>query len=369
MLETMREKMLDPMLDPMLDKNTAPASPTDVKSLEFDALLAWVTERGHTRFRADQLYRWVHQKGVRDTAAMTNLPAALREHPELRLRHLHRERVLRSTDGTRKLILRTDDGLLLETVIIPMGKGRFTQCVSSQIGCKMGCTFCATAQMPKRMNLEPSEIVDQIYHARAFLDGEGQGEGVDNLVFMGMGEPLDNLEHVVRSLRILMDARGAMFGCRRITVSTVGLVPRIHTFGTLVPVNLAVSLNATTDEVRSQIMPMNRKYPIATLLDALRAYPMSPRRRITIEYVMLGGLNDTDADARRLPELLQGVRCKVNLIPFNPWPGSAFKSPEDDRVNVFRDRLLKSGIQANMRMPKGRDIQAACGMLDGNQPL
>ena len=339
------------------------ATGIDIKALELPTLTELLLERGQTRYRAQQVFRWIHHHGVRDTAAMTNVPAALRDDPELALGGLTLDGVLRSGDGTRKLLLRTASGQRLESVVIPMGRGKFTQCISSQVGCKMACDFCATAEMPVRRNLGPSEIVDQYYHARALL--AGTGEQVSNLVYMGMGEPLDNFDNVVTSLRILLDQQGAAIGQRRITVSTVGLAPRIPKFGAAVPVNLAVSLNATTDAVRDRIMPVNKAFPIARLMDALRAYPITPRRRIFVEYVMLRDVNDSDADATRLTQLLDGIGVKVNLIPFNAYPGSRYQPPPLERVHRFRDRLLKVRIQANVREPKGRDIQAACGMLDG----
>ena len=341
------------------------ASPTDLKGLTRDQLIEWVRAAGQKPYRAEQLFKWMHEKGVRSFGEMTNVPSSLVPAERAVMGGLTLEKVLRSTDGTRKMILRRATGERIESVIIPMGDDRFTQCVSSQVGCKMACAFCATARMPIRTNLETSEIVDQVYHARALM--EKDGKHVTNLVYMGMGEPLDNFDNVVNSLKILLDQKGAAFGSRRITVSTVGLAQRIIKFGEAVPVNLAVSLNATTDEQREQIMPVNKAFPISKLMETLRNYPLSPRRRIYVEYVMLGGVNDSDDDAARLPRLLKGVRAKINLIPFNPWPGSEFKSPKDERVTYFLDRLMKAGIQTNVRQPKGRDIEAACGMLDGVQ--
>lgn len=231
----------------------------------------------------------------------------------------------------------------------------------------MGCDFCATAEMSVRENLTASEIVDQIYHAREIL--AASEDRLSNLVFMGMGEPLDNFDNVVTSIRNLLSPKGAGFGHRKITVSTVGLANRIPKLGHAVPINLAVSLNATTDEQRDKLMPVNKAFPIARLLEALREFPLAPRKRIFVEYVMLGGVNDSKEDAKRLPVLLKDIPVKVNLIPFNPYPNSRFKSPTNERVRFFKDYLIKSGIQANVREPKGRDIQAACGMLDGDKPL
>ena len=342
-------------------------TPVDIKGLDRETLTELVGQKGHKPYRATQLFEWMHARGARDLEAMSNVPKDLRDPEQVTLGGLQVDDVMRSKDGTRKMLLRTAAGDRLESVIIPMGTGRWTQCVSSQIGCKMGCDFCATAEMSVRKNLTSSEIVDQIYHARSLMAEEDMQ--VNNLVFMGMGEPLDNLDNVIPALRVLLDQKGAAFGQRRITVSTVGLVPKIPLLAESVPINLAVSLNATTDELRSKLMPINRKYNLAQLLQALRDFPMAPRRRIFVEYVMLGGVNDTDEDAKRLPQLLHGVRAKINLIPFNPYPGSRFVSPTEERVAYFLDKLHKAGIQTNIREPKGRDIEAACGMLDGAQPI
>ncbi|MFT7624336.1 MAG: 23S rRNA (adenine2503-C2)-methyltransferase [Myxococcota bacterium] len=346
---------------------SALSTPLDIKSLTLPKLTTALKERGHKKYRAEQVFRWIHHTGASSFEEMTNVPKELRENPQLSLGGLELVKVLESVDGTKKLLLRTANGQMLETVVIPMGKGRLTQCVSSQIGCKMACDFCATAEMPRRQNLLTSEIVDQVYHARRLL--EPLGHKVTNLVFMGMGEPLDNFDNVVDALWILLDQKGAAFGQRRITVSTVGLAPRIGKFGEAVPVNLAVSLNATTNEQRDALMPINKAFPIEALVQALKDYPLAPRRRIYIEYVMLGGVNDTPEDAHRLPGLLKDLRVKINLIPFNPYPGSRFTSPTNEMVLYFRDYLMRNGIQTNIREPKGRDIQAACGMLDGDKPL
>jgi 23S rRNA (adenine2503-C2)-methyltransferase len=343
------------------------ATPIDLKALELDALTELLVGRGHSRFRAEQVFRWIHRHGVRRLSDMNNVPAVIREDPDFALGHLTLDGVLKSVDGTLKMLLRRANGQRLESVLIPMGRGRLTQCISSQVGCKMGCDFCATAEMTERDNLSASEIVDQVYHARQLL--ADTDEKVNNLVYMGMGEPLDNFDNVVTSIKNLLNPKGSGYGHRKITVSTVGLAPRIPKLGHAVPTNLAVSLNATTDEQRTKLMPINKAFPLAKLLDALRAFPLAPRKRIFVEYVMLGGVNDSVEDAKRLPILLKDIPVKVNLIPFNPYPGSRYESPTDERVRFFQDYLLKNGIQANVREPKGRDIQAACGMLDGNKPL
>ena len=343
------------------------AETTDIKALSYDDLESLVLERGHKKYRAEQLFRWIHEKHARDFDEMSNVPADLKDPAHYAMGGLKKLGVLSSVDGTRKFIFETESGLKIESVVIPMGGGRLTQCVSSQVGCKMACDFCATAEMPKRQNLSVSEIIDQIYHVQRALGPTG--EKVTNLVYMGMGEPLDNFNNVVTSLNLLIHNKGAAIGQRRITVSTVGLVPRIAKFGEAVSVNLAVSLNATTNEQRDKLMPVNRAHNIEKLLQALKDYPLGPRRRIYIEYVMLGGINDTDEDAKRLPRLLQGVDAKVNLIPFNPYPGSRYESTTPEQIQKFRAELSSFRIQANVREPKGRDIQAACGMLDATQPL
>jgi 23S rRNA (adenine2503-C2)-methyltransferase len=326
----------------------------------------FVRSLGERRYRAEQLFCGLHRQGVASIEDVSTLPKAFKKQLAasavvggLRLK----SRLDSAEDGSIKLVLETATGLLTETVIIPADDGRVTQCVSSQVGCKIGCTFCMTATMPLRRNLTAAEIVDQHYHALRVL--EPLGQSVTNLVFMGMGEPLDNLESVARACELLMDEKGQGFGQRRITVSTSGIVPKIAEFGDLLPVNLAVSLNATTDEVRDRIMPINRRWPIAALLDGLRAYPLAKRRRITIEYVLLRDVNDSLEDASRLVELLRGLAVKVNLIPFNPWPGAPFERPREEAVDGFCRLLSNADMSVTVRRSRGRDIGAACGMLDG----
>ena len=338
----------------------------DLKAMTRDELTAFLKEGfGESRFRGDQIFRWLHMKRARSVEAMTDLSKKLRQALTERTRvgGLELEDVRTAQDGTRKLLLRTAGGDRIESVIIPMDHS-FTQCVSSQVGCKIGCRFCLTARMPLRRNLSASEIVDQVLWAQEVM---GEGERVGNLVYMGMGEPLDNYEQVVRSLKILMDEFGANFSSRRITVSTSGVVPKLARLGADVPVNLAVSLNASDDETRTRLIPINKVWNIEALIGALHAFPLPPRRRITIEYVLLKGVNDTRADAERLVKLLRGLRCKVNLIPFNPWPGAPFERPEERDVEAFGKIVLDHGFTVTVRYSKGEDIGAACGQLDGNQ--
>ncbi|PKN56080.1 MAG: 23S rRNA (adenine(2503)-C(2))-methyltransferase RlmN [Deltaproteobacteria bacterium HGW-Deltaproteobacteria-14] len=342
----------------------APETRVDLKSLTREQLTAWVREvLGEPRFRGDQIFRWLHAKRARDLAGMTDLSKALRARLDgvARIGGLALEDVKVAQDGTQKLLFVTAAGDRLESVLIPM-EDRVTQCVSSQIGCKIGCQFCLTARMPMRRNLSAAEIVDQVLWAQEVL---GEERRVSNIVYMGMGEPLDNYDNVVASLRILMDELGAGFSSRRITVSTSGVVPKIARLGQDVQVNLAVSLNASYDAQRTSIIPINKAWDIGQLMAALRAFPLPPRRRITIEYVLLAGVNDTVDDARRLVRLLSGIYCKVNLIPFNPWPGAPYARPDNDTVEAFGAVLRDAEYTVTIRYSKGEDIGAACGQLDG----
>lgn len=350
---------------PILNPGAEPPR-VDLKSMTRAELTAYLrAELGESRFRGDQVFRWLHAKRVRSVDAMTDLSKALRGRlaDTTRVGGLALEDVMLARDGTRKLLLRTAAGDRIESVIIPM-EDRITQCVSSQVGCKIGCRFCLTARMPLRRNLAASEIVDQVLWAQEILGDEAR---VSNLVYMGMGEPLDNYDQVVRSLHILMDELGQNFSSRRITVSTSGVVPKIARLGADAPVNLAVSLNATTDEQRTAVIPINKVWNIAALMAALRAFPLAARRRITIEYVLLAGVNDREEDARRLTRLLAGLRCKVNLIPFNPWPGAPYDRPSEEAVDAFGAILRDASYVVTIRYSKGEDIGAACGQLDGDQ--
>ncbi|MCA9526331.1 MAG: 23S rRNA (adenine(2503)-C(2))-methyltransferase RlmN [Myxococcales bacterium] len=331
------------------------------------ALRERVTALGLPRYRADQIFKWVFQKGIRDFDAMTDLPKALRQtlaDDGWTIGRVTLERVAVSVDGTRKLVIRLQDGGAVESVLIPMGEGRFTQCLSSQLGCALDCKFCFTGTLGLSRHLTAGEIVDQVLVARGAVP---EGAVVDHLVFMGMGEPLHNFDHVVASLGPLTDPDGPGYSPRRITISTSGLVPQIDALGQVAPVNLAISLNATTDEVRERIMPINKRYPIAELIAALRRYPLPPRRKLTVEYVLLGGVNDTDADAQRLGDLLRGLSVRINLIPWNPFQGPGFARPADDRVRAFHQHLDRRGYTVTVRGTKGIDIDAACGQL-GERP-
>jgi 23S rRNA (adenine2503-C2)-methyltransferase len=343
---------------------TAPAAARDLRALLPDELLAWVKAAGAPAYRAEQIFRWLHGHGVESLDAMSNVPPALRaaleqDHP---LTPLVQAVVQTAHDGTRKLGFRTHDGRAIESVLIPdedIARNKLTLCISSQVGCAIDCQFCATATLGFGRNLGAGEIVAQVYRAAALA-----GRRPTNLVFMGMGEPLHNFDNVVRALALLEHPWGAGFSPRRLTVSTAGLVPGIEKLGALKPApNLAISLNATTDEVRTRIMPINKKWPISALLDAARRFPLSHGRRVTFEYVLLAGVNDSDADADRLPRLLRGIPAKVNLIPWNPFNGPEFQRPSAERIRTFQERLRLADVAVYIRSPRGDDIDAACGQL------
>jgi len=332
------------------------------------ALAAELASFGAEPFRARQLWHWIYHRGATDFAAMTSLSKAFRQ--ELATRYMVDRptvsRALTSIDGTRKWLLRFPDGQEVETVYIPEEE-RGTLCVSSQVGCTLSCTFCHTGTQRLVRNLTAAEIVAQIMIARDAL-GEWPSPSSDrqvtNIVLMGMGEPLFNYDNVAEALKIIMDPEGLSISRRKITLSTAGVVPAIRRCGAELAVNLAVSLHAVRDGVRDRLVPLNRKYPIAELLDACRTYPgASNARRITFEYVMLNGVNDSLADARELVRLLAGIPAKVNLIPFNPWPGAPFECSSEAAIAAFSDIVFTAGYSAPVRTPRGRDILAACGQL------
>ena len=323
---------------------------------------ALMKELGQPDYRGRQVFQWVHARRALRMEAMTNLPWAVRAALASRARVSRPEiaRSQRSLDGTRKYLLRLADGEEIESVLIP-DDSRLTACISTQVGCPLACRFCLTGLMDLRRNLRAGEIVGQILALQDHLD---EGERISNIVLMGMGEPLLNFPQVERALRILCEKRGANFSPRRITLSTVGHVPGIQKLAASgLNVNLAVSLSATTDEVRDQIMPINRRWPIGELLKACRAYPLPNRRRLTFEYVMLDRVNDSPQDAKRLVSLLRGIRCKVNLIPFNTAPDLPDRPSPRKQVEAFQQILHDAGFTATIRESRGWDISAACGML------
>jgi len=332
-----------------------------------DRLRETLAALGEPKYRADQVYKWIFARGVRDFDAMTDVPKALRQklvEGGYTIGRVYVERVRESVDGTRKVQFRLSDGAAIESVLIPMPGGVFTQCVSSQVGCAMDCQFCYTGKLGLSRHLTAGEIVDQVVTARAAVPPEGR---IDHVVYMGMGEPLHNFDAVAESIGSLCDKDGVALSHKRITVSTSGLVPQIDKLGQTAPVNLAISLNATTNEVRDRVMPVNKRWPIETLLESVRKYPLPPRRKLTFEYVLLSGVNDSDEDARRLLKLLRGMPARVNLIPWNPFSGPAYERPSDERVRAFQRILLNRGLTATVRVTKGLDIDAACGQL-GERP-
>ncbi len=327
-------------------------------------------EPKQAKLRAKQLWHWIYNRGAGDFEGMTDI--AKTQRPWLTERFaISRPEVVEaqvSSDGTRKWLLRTRDGNDYEMVFIP-DADRGTLCVSSQVGCTLNCTFCHTGTMKLVRNLEPAEIVGQVMLARDSLGewpSQPEGRMLTNIVMMGMGEPLYNFDNVRDALKIVMDGDGLGLSKRRITLSTSGVVPMMERAGDEIGVNLAVSLHAVTKEVRDEIVPLNRKYGIEQLLEACAAYPgANNARRITFEYVMLKDKNDSDADARELVRLIRKYKlpAKVNLIPFNPWPGAVYECSSEERIRAFSNIVFEAGISAPVRTPRGRDIDAACGQL------
>jgi 23S rRNA (adenine2503-C2)-methyltransferase len=333
-----------------------------------DELAAELAAIGEKPFRTAQLWHWIYHRGARDFATMTTLSKALRGRLAERFT-LDRPAMAneqRSADGTRKWLLRFDDGNEAETVFIPEDD-RGALCISSQVGCTLTCQFCHTGTQRLVRNLTAGEIVAQLAVARDSYDEWPAPRGerlLSNIVMMGMGEPLFNYDNVAKALRIVMDPEGIAISKRRITLSTSGVVPMIRRVGAELGVKLAISLHAVTDELRDQLVPINRKYPLAELLGACRDYPGADNaRRITFEYVMLKGVNDSETDARTLTRLVAGLPAKFNLIPFNPWPGAPFECSSPRAMTRFAAILNDAGYSAPIRVPRGRDIMAACGQL------
>jgi 23S rRNA (adenine2503-C2)-methyltransferase len=334
------------------------------------ALEAGGLDAKQAKLRAKQIWHWIYNRGATDFSAMTDIAKAQRPWLAERFaisRPLVEEAQV-SSDGTRKWLLKTHDGNEFEMVFIP-DADRGTLCVSSQVGCTLNCRFCHTGTMMLVRNLEPSEIVGQVMLARDALGewpSQPEGRMLTNIVMMGMGEPLYNFDNVRDALKIVMDGDGLGLSRRRITLSTSGVVPMMERAGAEIGVNLAVSLHAVTKEIRDEIVPLNRKYGIEQLLEACAAYPgANNARRITFEYVMLRDKNDSDEDARELVRLIRKYKlpAKVNLIPFNPWPGAPYECSTDERIRAFSNIVFEAGISAPVRTPRGRDIDAACGQL------
>jgi len=339
---------------------------TDLKDLTLEKLTAFVASLGAPPFRAKQIFAWLYRPGITDFGQMTDLNKEFRAQLAERcaISILHPEVREVSQDGTVKYGFRLADGLLIEAVLIPEEE-RNTLCVSTQVGCAMGCRFCLTGTMGFKRNLRPAEIVGQVTTAMADMTASGMAGRLTNLVFMGMGEPLANFDNLLDALSILQDPHGLDFSSRRITVSTCGLVPRLAELGEKTEVNLAVSLHAANDTVRSALMPVNDTYDLEQLLRACREYPLAKRRRIMIEYTLFEGINDSDQDARELARKLHGVRCKINLLSFNPCPALPFRSPPRERIEAFQNILHQAGYSVFIRASRGGDISAACGQLAG----
>ena len=332
-----------------------------LKDLTPADLELWIQEAGQPAYRARQLLKWIYAQNVEDFQEMTDVSKDFRGWLEQHARILSvmREKVLTDKDGTRKLLFRLLDGERIESVLIDEER-RLTLCVSSQVGCALGCRFCLTGEQGYRRNLSAGEIVDQICAARREL---GPEERITNLVFMGMGEPLANLQQVAKALEIITSDHGLNFSTRKVTLSTVGLVPEMLELSRLFPIKLAVSLHAADNETRARIMPINRRYPLEELLEACRQLELPRRQRITFEYLLLAGVNDSAADARKLAKLLKGLRAKINLIPFNEYPGSPFKRPAPNRIEDFQKILQEEHYTATVRQSRGAGIMAACGQL------
>ncbi|TNC48332.1 23S rRNA (adenine(2503)-C(2))-methyltransferase RlmN [Rubellimicrobium rubrum] len=354
----------------------APDGPANLIGLTRDgmreAFVAAGTPEKQAKMRVNQVWQWIYHWGVRDFAQMTNLAkdyrALLAQHFVIALPEIVSKQV--SSDGTRKYLVRIAGGHEVETVYIPE-EDRGTLCVSSQVGCTLTCSFCHTGTQKLVRNLTAGEIVGQVMLVRDDL-GEWPVPGapkdetrlLSNIVLMGMGEPLYNFDAVRDAMKISMDAEGLQLSRRRITLSTSGVVPEIARTATEIGCNLAISFHATTDAVRDVLVPINKRWNIATLLDALREYPnLSNSERITFEYVMLDGVNDSDEDARRLVTLIEGIPAKINLIPFNEWPGAPYKRSSNNRIRAFADIIYKAGYASPIRTPRGEDIMAACGQL------
>ena len=353
----------------MEDNTSKRLQALDIGGLERAPFEAALAERGHERFRARQIFGWIYRRGVTDFDAMSDLPRDLRATlgsdftlttPALVARE-------RSTDGTEKLLLRLADDRQIESVFIP-DTPAMTFCVSTQVGCAMACAFCLTGKMGLVRNLTAGEIVGQV---RLLAEALALRNKAFNIVLMGMGEPLHNYDETMKAIRILADEHGFALPPRRVTLSTVGLLPALERLGRepVMP-NLAISLHAPTDLQRGRLVPINTKYGVADIIEACKRFPLKRRSRITFEYVLLAGVNDSPADARTLAKLLAGVKAKVNLIPLNAAPGIAFERPSDAAIDRFARILSERGLTVSVRKSRGRDIRAACGQLivDGQKP-
>ena len=332
----------------------------DMSLAEIEALIASL---GKEKYRARQIMKWLYLGGAASFAEMTTLARDFRARMEeiTCIAEPAIDRIQTSADGTKKVCFRIAGDLFIESVLIP-GRNHWTACISTQAGCAMGCRFCLTGRQGFSRNLLPSEITGQMTMLRRHTP---EGPEIKNIVLMGMGEPLANYDHVVKAIRILTSDYGLGFSSRKVTISTSGIAPAILRLGKDICVNLAISLNAPDDLRRDELMPINRKYPLAELLRACRDYPMPGRRMLTFEYILMAGVNDSPADAAKLARLLKGLHCKLNLIAFNEFPGSPYRTPAPEAVSAFQQILLDHHYTAILRASHGRDILAACGQLSG----
>jgi len=340
----------------------------DCKDLDLKGLETFAESLGQPAFRGRQIMAWLYRRGLRDFSEMTDLAKSFRallpEHAYIS--HFDDYVTEVSADGSVKFGFKLSDGQIIESVNIPE-PDRNTLCISSQVGCAMKCSFCQTATMGFKRNLTPAEMVNQVCAVRDYLHAAGGEDNVpiSNLVFMGMGEPLNNIEHLLTAISILTDQKGLDMASRRITVSTCGIVPHMRTLGEQTSVNLAISLHAVDNETRNRLMPVNRKYPLEALIQACRDYPIQKRKRIMIEYVMLDGINDSDEEAHRLAAILRPVPCKINLLVYNECKGLDFKPSSRDRILSFQEILRRAHYSVFIRSSRGSDIAAACGQLAG----
>ena len=336
---------------------------TDLKGLDACEMEDWAVGQGLEAYRGRQIRRWLFQRLAGSFEEMTDLAKSLRAllKEKATISVLRNVKTLVSKDGTMKYLFRLPPGHFIESVLIPE-RDHFTLCISSQVGCAMGCRFCLTATQGLKRNLKPSEIIDQVIQVKRSMTAPDR---LTNIVLMGMGEPLDNYEAVVKTIGNLTSGDGMDFSHRKITLSTCGLVPQMNKMGQDITVNIAISLNAADDETRSFLMPVNRRYPLKSLLSACKHFPLPNRRMITFEYVLIKNVNDSDQDALKLVKLLSGQRAKINLIPLNPHPGSSMSPPSMERILHFQEILLGNHFTAIIRKSKGKDILAACGQLSG----
>jgi len=340
---------------------------TDLKNLSPSELGSLISSFGKERYRTIQILRWLYREGVDSIDKMTNLSKNFRQ--ELQkvsaLSSLHPLHVEGARDGTKKFLFQLEDGNRIESVLIP-DKSRLTLCVSTQVGCAFGCRFCLTGKKGWKRDLMSSEILNQILAVRESLKDKSC---ITNIVLMGMGEPLANYDNTLRAIELMVHPEAFKFSSRRITLSTVGLLPELERLSKeKISFRLAISLNASDEETRDSLMPVNRRYPLKKLLEVCRNFPLRPRTRITFEYVLLGGVNDAPQDAKRLLKLLKGIPSKINLIPLNEAAGIPFQRPPEQKVKQFQEILMKGGFTAIVRASKGAEISAACGQLQGKSP-